>query len=48
VTVGTTVRVLAPFNHTFSGEYVIEGVIDGQYKLSGIEGLFAAIYLEAV
>jgi hypothetical protein len=48
VKIGTKVRVLPPFNHTFSGEYVIEAVVDGQYKLTGIEGLFVAVYLEEV
>jgi hypothetical protein len=44
--VGSAVRVLAPFSESYSATYVIESIQDGQYKLSGIDGLFDIRYLE--
>ena len=51
--VGSTVRVLAPFNDAFPNDYEIVAVdtfVDGGpvYYLNGIEGAFDAKFLEVV
>lgn len=46
--VGDQVRVLPPFGYTFTEVYTIVSInADGVYFLTGIEGGFDEIYLEA-
>lgn len=47
IEIGDSVKVLAPFD-SFKDIYVVEQIIEGQYKVSGIEGLFDIRYLEKV
>lgn len=46
--IGDKVRVLHPFDCPFDGEHTIVDIINGVYFLSGIDGGFDAMYLEAV
>lgn len=48
LSVGDQVEVKPPFNHTFPEVYEVEAIVDGQFKLAGIEGLFDERYLEKV